>query len=142
MSAPLQIKPKDCSPLGLLILQHMQDHQVSMNALAKQSGITQPGLRAACLKGTNPTESTLKKLSKVLGKHPLELYFLAYGDRIKELQEEANDNYLESLFREIFDILKHAGLVSAKSRPPKMAITNAFRKALKDLGIGSDEQGV
>lgn len=113
-----------------------------MNALAKQAGITQPGLRSACLKGTNPTESTLKKLSKVLGKHPLELYLLAYGDRLKELQEEANDNYLESLLREIFEILRHAGLVSAKSRPPKNAITNAFRKALKEIGIGSDEPGI
>lgn len=112
---------------------------MSMNALAKQASITQPGLRAACLKGTNPTESTLKKLSKVLGKHPLELYLLAYGDRIKELQEEANDNYLESLLREIFEILRHAELVSAESRLPKIAITNAFRKALKEIGVGSDE---
>ena len=112
---------------------------MSMNALAKQAGITQPGLRSACLKGTNPTENTLKKLSKVLGKHPLELYFLAYGDRIKELQEEANDNYLESLLREIFETLREAGLVSAKSRPPKLKIINAFRKALKEVEIGSDE---
>lgn len=142
MSAPLQIKPKDCSPLGLLILQHMQEHQVSMNALAKRSGISQPGLRSACLKGTNPTDSTLKKLSTVLGKHHLELYVLAYGDRIEELQEEANDSYLESLVRELFEILRQAGLVSAKSRPPKIAITNAFRKALEEIGIGSDEQGI
>lgn len=142
MSAPLQIKPKDCSPLGLLILQHMQEHQVSMNALAKRAGISQPGLRAACLKGTNPTDTTLKKLSRVLGKHHLELYVLAYGDRIEELQEEANDSYLESLVRELFEILRQAGLVSAKSRPPKIAITNAFRKALEEMGIGSDEQGI
>ena len=113
-----------------------------MNALAKQAGISQPGLRAACLKGTNPTDSTLKKFSKVLGKHHLELYVLAYGDRIEELQEEANDNYLDSILREVHDILKHAGLVSAKSRPPKLAITDAFRKALKEIGISSDEPGI
>lgn len=115
---------------------------MSMNALAKRAGISQPGLRAACLKGTNPTDTTLKKLSRVLGKHHLELYVLAYGDRIEELQEEANDSYLESLVRELFEILRQAGLVSAKSRPPKIAITNAFRKALEEMGIGSDEQGI
>ncbi len=128
--------------MGLLILQHMHEHQVSMNALAKQSGITQPGLRAACLKGTNPTESTLRKLSKVLGKHPLELYFLAYGDRMKGLQEEVKGNYLDSLFREMFSILKHAGIVSGESKPYKLAITNAFYEALEEAEISSDESGI
>ena len=135
MAAKLQIKPQDCSPLGKLILQHMEEHNISMNELAKQAGISQPGLRAACLKRTNPTDTTLKKLSKVLGKHSLELYTLAYEDRIEELQDEASDTYLDSLVRELFETAREFGLVPPKSRPPKLNI----KRALKELGFSSDE---
>lgn len=138
MAAKLQIKPQDCSPLGKLILQHMEEHNISMNELAKQAGITQPGLRAACLKRTNPTDATLKKLSKVLGKHPLELYTLAYEGRIEELQDESSDSYLDSLIGELFETARELGLVPPKNRPPKLNI----KKALKELGFGSDEQGI
>ncbi len=109
-----------------------------MNELAKQSGISQPGLRAACLKRTNPTDTTLNKLSKVLDKHPLELYTLAYEGRIEELQDEASDNYLDSLMREVFETARELGLVPPKSRPPKLNI----KRALKELGFGSDEPGI
>lgn len=135
MPGRLQLKPKDCSPLGRLILQHMEEHNISMNQLAKQAGITQPGLRAACLKRTNPTQNTLQKLSKVLGKHPLELYTLAYENRIEELQDEATDNYLDTLLREFFETARELGLVPPKSRPPKINI----RGILKELGFSSDD---
>lgn len=138
MPGRLQLKPKDCSPLGRLILQHMEDHNISMNQLAKQVGITQPGLRAACLKGTNPTQNTLHKLSKVLSKHPLELYTLAYENRIEELQDEATDNYLDTLLREFFETARELGLVPPKSRPPKINI----REILKELGFSSNEPGI
>lgn len=133
--AKLRIRLEDCSPLGKLLLQHMEEHSISMNELAKQAGISQPGLRAACLKRTNPTDTTLNKLSKVLGKHPLELYTLAYEGRIEELQDEASDNYLDSLMREVFETARELGLVPPKSKPPKLNI----KRALKELGFGSDE---
>ena len=136
--AKLRIKPEDCSPLGKLLLQYMEENNISMNELAKQSGISQPGLRAACLKRTNPTDTTLNKLSKVLDKHPLELYTLAYEGRIEELQDEASDNYLDSLMREVFETARELGLVPPKSRPPKLNI----KRALKELGFGSDESGI
>lgn len=138
MAGKLQLKPKDCSPLGRLILQYMQEHNVSMSQLAKEVGITQPGLRAACLKRTNPTESTLKKLSEVLGKHPLELYTLAYENRIEELQDEATDNYLDTLIRELFETARELGLVPPKSKPPKLNT----KMILKELGFSSDESGI
>ena len=138
MAAKLQIKPQDCSPLGKLILQHMEEHNISMNELAKQAGITQPGLRATCFKRTNPTDTTLKKLSKVLGKHPLELYTLAYEGRIEDLQDESSDSYLDSVIGELFETARELGLVPPKSRPPKLNI----RRALKELGFSSDEQGL
>jgi len=136
--AKLRIKLEDCSPLGKLLLQYMEENNISMNELAKQAGISQPGLRAACLKRTNPTDTTLNKLSKVLGKHPLELYTLAYEGRIEELQDEASDNYLDSIIREVFETARELGLVPPKSKPPKINI----KRALKELGFGSDEQGL
>jgi transcriptional regulator with XRE-family HTH domain len=101
----LKLQPQDCSPLGQLILKYMEEHQVSMNQLARNVGCSQPGLRVACLKGTNPTESTLRKLSKVLGVHPVELYFLAYGDRIKALDEEPKDTLFTQIFEAIDQII-------------------------------------
>lgn len=136
--AKLRIKLEDCSPLGKLLLQYMEENNISMNELAKQAGISQPGLRSACLKRSNPTDATLNKLSKVLGKHPLELYTLAYEGRIEELQDEASDNYLDSLMRELFETARELGLVPPKSKPPKINI----KRALKELGFGSDEQGL
>lgn len=136
--AKLRIKLEDCSPLGKLLLQYMEENNISMNELAKQAGISQPGLRAACLKRTNPTDTTLNKLSKVLRKHPLELYTLAYEGRIEELQDEASDNYVDSIIREVFETARELGLVPPKSKPPKLNI----KRALKELGFGSDEQGL
>lgn len=100
----LKLKPQDCSPLGQVILKHMEENKLSMNQLAAQAGCSQPGLRVACLKGTNPTEITLRKLSKVLKAHPVELYFLAYGDRIKALDEEPKNGLFLEMFKAIDQI--------------------------------------
>jgi transcriptional regulator with XRE-family HTH domain len=136
MPARLQIQPENCSPLGRLILQYMKDHSVSMNELAKQAGISQPGLRSACFKGTNPTDSTLKKLSLVLGRPPLELYNLAHEGRLEaKLQDEARfSSDRDALVREIFETAAELGLSAPKSRPPK----NTIRKALLTLGFCSN----
>lgn len=138
MAGKLQLKPKDCSPLGKLILQYIEEHNLSMSQLAREVGITQPGLRAVCLKRTNPTESTLKKLSEVLGKHPLELYTLAYDKRIEELQDEAIDSYLDTLLTELFETAKELRLVPPKSKPPQLNTS----MILKELGFSSDESGI
>lgn len=100
----LRLTPKDCSLLGQLILSYMEENKLSMNQLAAQVGCSQPGLRVACLKGTNPTETTLRKLSKVLKVHPLELYLLAYGDRIKALDEGPENDLFVEMFKVIDQI--------------------------------------
>ena len=101
----LKLQPQDCSPLGQLILKYMEENQVSMSQMSRQVGCSQSGLRLACLKGTNPTESTLRKLSKVLKVHPVELYFLAYGDRIKALDEEPKNPLSTQIFEAIDQII-------------------------------------
>ena len=103
--ALLRIKPEDCSPLGKVVLKHMQENDISLRELSKAAGITHPCLRAHCLGQGNPTDSTLRKLSKVLKVHPMELYFLAYGDRIKSLESEPKDSIFSPIIEAIDQII-------------------------------------
>lgn len=128
----LRLTPKDCSALGQLILQYIAENQISMSELARRAGCTQPGLRAACLKGTSPTDSTLRKLSKVLGVHHARLYLLAYGDRSKALEEESDDSLFEDLFEVVEQII---GRLPEERRPPKPKITDAVLKMMKEMGF-------
>ncbi len=136
MPARLQIKSEDCSPLGRLILQYLEDEGISMNRLAELSGIPQPRLRGACFKGTCPTPETLRKMARVIGKHHLELYTLAYEGRIEKLPEDANDNSLDMLMREMFETAREMGLTPPTIRPSKAKI----RKALMELGFRSENE--
>lgn len=131
MPARLQIKAEDCSPLGQAILQYLEEQGISMNRLAELSGVPQPRLRGACFKGTCPTPETLRKLARVMGKHHLELYTLAYEGRIENLPEDADDSSLDLLMRELFETAREMGLSVPKVRPSKAKI----RKALLELGF-------
>lgn len=134
MPARLQIKAEDCSPLGQSILQYLEEQGISMNRLAELSGVPQPRLRGACFKGTCPTPETLRKLARVMGKHHLELYTLAYEGRIENLPEDADDISLDLLMRELFETARELGLVVPKVRPSKAKI----RKALLELGFRTE----
>jgi transcriptional regulator with XRE-family HTH domain len=131
MPARLQIKAEDCSPLGRFILQYLEEQGISMNRLADLSGVPQPRLRGACFKGTCPTPETLRKLARVMGKHHLELYTLAYEARIQKLPDESNDNSLDMLMRDLFETAREMRLAAPKVRPSKAKI----RKALLELGF-------
>jgi predicted XRE-type DNA-binding protein len=131
MPARLLIKSEDCSPLGRLILQYIEESGLSMNRLAEMSGIPQPRLRGACFKGTCPTPETLRKMARVMGKHHLELYTLAYEGRIDKSPEDVNDNSLDMLMRELFETAREIGLSAPRSRPSKAKL----KKALLELGF-------
>jgi hypothetical protein len=135
MPARLQIKFEDCSPLGQLILQYLEDQGISMNHLAELSAIPQPRLRGACFKGTCPTPETLRKLARAMGKHHLELYTLAYEGRVESSPEDANDNSLDMLMRDLFETAREMGLTAPSLRPSKIQI----RKALIELGFKPDK---
>ncbi|MBM0740681.1 helix-turn-helix transcriptional regulator [Phormidium sp. CLA17] len=135
MPARLQIKAEDCSPLGQFVLQYLEKQSISMNHLAELAGVPQPRLRGACFKGTCPTPETLRKLARVMGKHHLELYTLAYEGRIEQLPEDADDISLDLLMRELFETARELGLAVPKARPSKAKI----RKALLTLGFSSDD---
>lgn len=134
MPARLQIKAEDCSPLGQFILQYLEEQSISMNRLAELSGVPQPRLRGACFKGTCPTPETLRKLARVMGKHHLELYTLAYQGRIEQRPEDADDVSLDLLMRELFETARELGLAIPKVRPSKAKI----REALLALGFSSE----
>jgi len=106
-----------------------------MNRLAELSGVPQPRLRGACFKGTCPTPETLRKLARVMGKHHLELYTLAYEGRVENLPEDADDSSLELLMRELFETARELDLVAPKLRPSKAKI----RKALLELGFREEQ---
>ena len=131
MPARLQIKFEDCSPLGQVILQYLEDRGISMNHLAELSAIPQPRLRGACFKGTCPTPETLRKLARAMNKHHLELYTLAYEGRVENSPEDANDNSLDMLMRDLFETAREMGLTAPNMRPSKAQI----RKALMELGF-------
>ncbi|MBD2464352.1 helix-turn-helix transcriptional regulator [Oscillatoria sp. FACHB-1407] len=136
MPARLQIKAEDCSPLGQFILQYLEQQGISMNRLAELSGVPQPRLRGACFKGTCPTPETLRKLAKVMGKHHLELYTLAYEGRVENLPEDADETSLDLLMRELFETVRELGLTVPKVRPSKVKI----RRALLELGFREETQ--
>ncbi len=117
MPARLQIQPKDCSPLGLLILSYLEKQHLSMNRLAEMADIPQPRLRGACFKGTCPTPETLRKLSRVIGMHHLELYTLAYEGRIAKQPEEGN---LDGLIRELFETARTLERPAEKPSPAQV----------------------
>jgi Helix-turn-helix len=137
MPARLLIKPDDCSPLGRLILAYIEETGISMNRLAELSGIPQPRLRGACFKGTCPTPETLRKLSRAMNKHHLELYTLAYEGRIDDQSPQDNvDTSLDLLVRKIFELVREKGLVPARQEPSQEQLV----KALELLGFEPAER--
>jgi hypothetical protein len=131
MPARLLIRPEDCSPLGREILAYIETTGISMNKLAELSGIPQPRLRGACFKGTCPTPETLRKLSRVMNRHHLELYTLAYEGRIDTVADNEADISLDLLMKEIFELARELDLEPPKARPSRQELT----QALKILGF-------
>ena len=131
MPPRLQVKTEDCSPLGLYVLQYLEEQDVSMNYLAELAGVPQPRLRGACFKGTCPTPETLRKLAKTMGKHHLELYTLAYQGRIELVPEDVDDNLLDILIMQMLEMARELNLAMPKEQPSKAKI----RKALMELGF-------
>jgi hypothetical protein len=97
-----------------------------MNYLAELSGVPQPRLRGACFKGTCPTPETLRKLAKVMGKHHLELYTLAYQGRIEQLPEEADRVPVEILLQDVLETARDLKLIAPAQPPSKAKIQEAL----------------
>lgn len=67
MAAPcLNLDPDECSAVGLLILNHIEEHRLTFTAMAKQVSISRAALREICLGKVSPSKSTASRLAKVL----------------------------------------------------------------------------
>lgn len=134
MKFGLQIQPEDCSLLGQEILRYMEKTGLSMRKLAKQAGITQPGLRVIILKGGNPTESNITKLARVMGKHPTELYQLVYEDKIRAMAEPDAIDRLMTLLMDMYEALrKWAGQLPEQEKPSDYKLLDKALKTIKSL---------
>jgi len=130
----LQIKPEDCSLLGQEILKYMEQHQLSMSEMARQTGITQPGLRAITLKGGNPTESNINKLARFMDKRPLELYQLVYEDKLRAMAEPDATDVLMRVFNDILKAFcKLAGQLPEDKRPSDYELLDKALKTIKSF---------
>ena len=87
----LEIKPEDCSPIGLLLLQHMEFHQLSFTQMADNLGISRAALRIACLKNGNPGKRMIPKLAAVLELTELELKRLISENKLNQIYENNAD---------------------------------------------------
>ncbi|MEO1295460.1 MAG: helix-turn-helix transcriptional regulator [Cyanobacteria bacterium J06636_16] len=119
-----------------MILKYLEAEGLSMNRLADLSGVPQPRLRGACFKGTCPTPETLRKLARVMGKHHLELYTLAYEGRFEKSSPEGAPYSLDALVRELFEASREMGL-SPPSVPPSKS---QLYKALMELGFMPNQE--
>ena len=88
MSAPhLQLKPEDCSEIGLLILEQMKQHQLDFTAMAEKIGVSRAALRIACLKQGSPGKRLIAKLASVLDKSEKELLRLDAQNQLELIYE-------------------------------------------------------
>ena len=101
----LKLKPADCSPLGKLLLRHVDEHpKLNLSKLAKEIGMSRPGLGWICLKPTSPNEETSKKLAAVLGLEEREVARLVHWNKLENLENleliEALRDSDDMLYRE------------------------------------------
>ncbi|MBA3920254.1 MAG: XRE family transcriptional regulator [Nostocaceae cyanobacterium] len=130
----LQIKPEDCSLLGLEILKYMEDTGLSMRSMAKQVSITQPGLRVMILKGGTPTESSIIRLARAMSKHPTELFQLVYEEKIRAMAEPDAIDRLMTLLMDMFEALqKWAGQLPEQEKPSDYKLLDKALKTIKSL---------
>ena len=86
----LRLKPEDCSPIGLLVLEHMEQYQLDLSGMAEKLGVSRAALRIACLKQGSPGKRIISKLAKVLERAEKELLRLDAKNQL-EMIYERND---------------------------------------------------
>ena len=130
----LRLNPKDCSPLGQMILQYMEDHQLSMTELADQTEITRPGLRAMCLKRGNPTKSNIRKLARVMNVPLVEIYRLVCENKIRNAYKpDAIDFILQGFDTIVKVFLELAEKLPEQEKPSDYELLDKALKAIKSI---------
>jgi transcriptional regulator with XRE-family HTH domain len=93
MAAPhLKIDPDDCSAIGLLILEHINEYKLTFTEMAEKIGISRAALRIACLKQGNPGKRTIPKLALVLNCTVPELCRMICENKLRQMYEDNDDS--------------------------------------------------
>ena len=87
----LQLKAEDCSPIGLLILELMEEYQLDMTGMADKIGVSRAVLRIACLKQGRPGKRLISKLAKVLDRSEKELLRLDAKNQLEMIYKNNDD---------------------------------------------------
>jgi len=74
---PLTPDPKDCSEIGLLILNYMAQYNLTFSEMAQRLESSRAALRASCLKNGCPGKRIRFKLSQILDKSEAELWLIS-----------------------------------------------------------------
>ncbi len=77
-----QIDATDCSKIGLLILEHMEKHQLTLIEMADKSGVSLAALRIAMLKDGDPGKRMIPQLARTLNVSEEELLHLNAENRL------------------------------------------------------------
>lgn len=87
MTTPISISPQDCSPLGLLILEYMQTHQLSFAQMAERLNISRAVLKVTCSKYGNPGTRLLPQLAQVLGQSEQQIELLVLENEAAQIEQ-------------------------------------------------------
>lgn len=130
----LELKAKDCSPLGQLILQHLEDNRMPMTDLADKAGITRPGLRSMCLKRSSPTRTSVEKLSPAIGVPIADLLRLVYRNKIVNSYKPDLIDLILMGFEDVLKALHHwAAEMPESERPSECALLDEAMRTVSNL---------
>jgi len=101
----LQIERKDCSPLGCLILDHLEANQLSVAELARRIGCAHNVLKLAFWRGANPQEKVVRGLSRELGILYKDLQLMIFDERIRYQYNGAPEFLLIAIER-MYEVLR------------------------------------
>ena len=134
MAAPhLQINPDDCSGIGLLILEYIDEHKLTFTEMAERIGISRAALRVVCYKEGNPGKRTIPKLAKVLNRTEPELCRLICENKLRQIYENNDDSVdstLEAIDSFVKILYKRLEKLSDKEKPNEYDI---YQHALKSI---------
>lgn len=117
----LKLKPDECSPLGQLVLEYVERNPgINLNKLAREIGLTRPGLGWICLKHTSPNEETAAKLADVLKLEEREVARMVHKNKLDNL---ANPDFVERA-ADIIDYINLLEFNKRKLTPGEFLVDN------------------
>ena len=75
----------------MLILKHMQQHQLDLTTMAEKVDVSRAVLRIACLKQGSPSKRIISKLVTVLDRSEQELLKLDAKNKLEMIYERNNE---------------------------------------------------